>query len=313
MGNLSLFFVTLTLSCLSCYLIFQIINRWSKVLKTAFGMLLKVFFLILLISISLLLFFGTYLSITNYWKYDRLYELNEFNNIHLGWTKEELFFRMGKPTTETVNEHGYGGLKTEVFNFNKDELLDIVIKENKVVAVDKFCQDNSYESLGGISCGSKVDEVLKKYGAPKKLETSFDKFARYYNYPQFNLTYLLSNGKVYALYLRDKNYYPEGSKFPTEEEIKQLELEEKNKVNQKKIELEEKNKVNQKKIEISNKKKLDPSNELIDLDHCAPNLSKQERLRRLELKGAVRETGVNSYSNKSGGIRYSFDTLISCY
>jgi len=31
-------------------------------------------------------------------------------------------------------------------------------------------------------------------------------------------------------------------------------------------------------------------------DHCAPNLSKEERLRRLALSGSVRQSGTNSYS-----------------
>lgn len=301
MGYLSIFFVALFLSFLNGYLIFKIIKKWSKILKTTFGSLLKFFLLAFLVLVSLLLLFGTYSSFVNYLKYDRLSELNEMNNIHLGWTKEELFFRMGKPSSETFIEHGHGDYKTEIFNFNNNQLFDVVIKENKVVALDKFCQENSYESLGGISCGSSVEEVLKRYGEPKKLETSFDKLARYYNYPQFNLTYLLSNGKVNAFYLRDKKYYPEGSKFPTEEEIKQLEL-------------EEKNKDTPKKIEVPTKKKLTPpSDEVINLDHCAPNLTKQERLRRLGIKGAIRETGIDSYSNKTGGISFSFDTLISCY
>jgi hypothetical protein len=50
------------------------------------------------------------------------------------------------------------------------------------------------------------------------------------------------------------------------------------------------------------------------LDHCAPNLSKAERLRRLAKRGTLRQTGDGSYSAGSHSIDFFThdNTLINC-
>jgi hypothetical protein len=48
-------------------------------------------------------------------------------------------------------------------------------------------------------------------------------------------------------------------------------------------------------------------------DHCAPNLSKTERLRRLALKGTVREVGDRTYEAGWSEFRLSYDgSIYSC-
>lgn len=49
-----------------------------------------------------------------------------------------------------------------------------------------------------------------------------------------------------------------------------------------------------------------------DLDHCAPNFSKAERLRRLALKGTVRKTGYQTYSVGNYNIAFSAEDAIRC-
>lgn len=48
------------------------------------------------------------------------------------------------------------------------------------------------------------------------------------------------------------------------------------------------------------------------LDHCAPNLTRAERLRRLALDGTVRETGYGQFSVGKKSIVLSEGTVISC-
>jgi hypothetical protein len=48
--------------------------------------------------------------------------------------------------------------------------------------------------------------------------------------------------------------------------------------------------------------------------HCAPNLSRQERINRLARKGQLRQTSENSYSAGLSSVSFSFTgALISCY
>ena len=51
---------------------------------------------------------------------------------------------------------------------------------------------------------------------------------------------------------------------------------------------------------------------LQEVDHCAPDLTKTERLRRLALKGTVRETGYQTYSTGNYEIVFSADNLYRC-
>lgn len=48
------------------------------------------------------------------------------------------------------------------------------------------------------------------------------------------------------------------------------------------------------------------------LDHCAPDLTKTERLQRLALKGTVRETGYQTYSTGNYEIVFSANSLYRC-
>ncbi|MFJ4393720.1 hypothetical protein [Pseudomonas sp. NPDC089396] len=50
------------------------------------------------------------------------------------------------------------------------------------------------------------------------------------------------------------------------------------------------------------------------LDHCAPNLSRAERLKRLSMHGELRETGSGSYSAGFRSVIFLSDgTLLSCH
>lgn len=49
------------------------------------------------------------------------------------------------------------------------------------------------------------------------------------------------------------------------------------------------------------------------LDHCAPNISKPERLKRLAQHGAVRETGKGAYSAAEHSVYFFYDgSLLNC-
>jgi len=47
-------------------------------------------------------------------------------------------------------------------------------------------------------------------------------------------------------------------------------------------------------------------------DHCAPGLSKHERLRRLEQRGTVRQDGDESYTSGSSTVAFSNGTMYYC-
>ena len=64
-------------------------------------------------------------------------------------------------------------------------------------------------------------------------------------------------------------------------------------------------------VEMPSTEKTSP---LAVLDHCAPSVSKIERLRRLAQHGVVREAGNGEYTAGGKSVYFSYDgTLISCH
>ena len=50
------------------------------------------------------------------------------------------------------------------------------------------------------------------------------------------------------------------------------------------------------------------------LDHCAPSISKAERLKRLSQHGTLRETGTGQYSAAGHSLHFFYDgSLLNCY
>lgn len=305
MSNLAGFALASTFLLLFLLVFYFLIKQWTKFHKTILGKVLKIVYsLTLLLAITVSIFIA-YLCFDKYWEDDRVRVINAFQGVKLGWSKDEVLFRLGEPSSiDKENDMdflwGYGSLAV---NF----------KEGKVVQIVYGCQDGnySYEKVGGISCSADVERVLELYGESLYKSISDDKLARIYNYPQYNVAFWLKKSKVEALGIYDSSKDPVGFEFqsvksdspiatskdvessaeyisPTIEEIEKYE-------NEKKIEYQ------------AEQKKLNG-----DTDHCAPNLIKSERLRRLALNGTVRETGYQTYTVGNYEIAFSFDEVISC-
>lgn len=316
MNNLFLSVLSASIAIFFIYLSYSIIKRWSKLLRSTFGDLLKIIFLIILIPSVLLLIYSTDAHFYDYWEKDRVHELTEFNKVKLGWSKEELLFRFGKPIDSYIQEKGYGGYRTETLRFADDKSISVSLKENKVVAIDKSCTENLYDYLGGIACSDSLETLIRKYGNPNTLEVSHDNLSRYYNYPRYNLTYELNNGKVVSMLIVDKKYYPEGRKFPTEadliEFISQIKADE-----EKKWKVVSEAPVNDKvKKEISKKKITSDFEPIAIADHCSPGSTRKERMESLALKGSIRETGYHKFEAGNSKIIFADSIsgdVITCY
>lgn len=321
MSNLSAFLLASIISFLSILVFYFLITKWSKFHITVVGKILKVLYtVILLLAIALLLTWA-YVSFTQYWEDDRLRVVTEFQGVKLGWTKDEVYFRKGQPKSVEGDDGNnileYGSTKVH-------------LEKDKVVKILYICQTDGYdfEKIGGISCNSDIEKVLNQYGESKKLEISSDKLSRIYNYPQYNLSFGLSSSKVGVLGLFDSTKAPWGfqfsivqnnvvnvpqnepnnSKFDHDEYLK-------SKVPSVNPQLQQMNDAG-KNINLS---KLSDSEllavqkgDVTFLDHCAPNLKKSERLRRLAFRGVVRETGYQTYSVGESEIAFSDNEVLSC-
>ena len=274
---------------------YYLIIKWTKFHIFRFGKALKLIYALVLFGAITISLFATYYNFNDYWENDIVRVVTEFQGVQLGWPKAEVYFRKGKPQYEEKDSDA------QVLIYDN---TIITISNDRVESIYYDCNgkdSNQWEKVGGVSCFSPVERVLSLYGESKALSVSEDKLNRLYNYPQFNISFELSKSKVDTLRVFDNKKFSHGYHYLPLEKPK---LEEKSDTEGKTLE-ENQPPINET-IAAVEKSKNEP-------DHCAPNISKAERLRRLALRGTVRETGLNTYTTGNYEVVFISGTeLFSC-
>jgi hypothetical protein len=279
----------------------KLIKAWSKVLKSSLGKFLKVSVVVISSLFLLGLLITAVILINDIWE-NRLKKQDGFDGIKLGWTRDEVIFRKGNPT-ETEKRAGN-------MQIDKYSGLWVEYQDDKVLGISKYCDAYDYNKINGLACYDTLDKLLKIYGEPKDVAVSNDKTSRLYCYPNYNVCYEVKLASIFSRYVM------EGASrvYLTPEQIKETEA-----LNAPPLKLvppEDLPDNLKPKIVKKEKKSFNPDeylNEKENTDHCAPNLSKAERLKRLALKGNIRETGANTYTAGNGYVTFSYlGDLISC-
>ena len=265
--NTSILFSFLLIA--SSFGFFKLYRTWSSFLVNKYWKVLKVLISLVLIMLILIGAFGAYINFNSYIIKEKLRVFNEVSGIKLGITEDDLIFVKGKPKKTEKNE----SITYLVF----DDNLAVEVDSGKVVRIDIDCLQlrYSYEFMfGGVSCGSNLDTVIANFGQSDNISTLSDKTSRVYSYLKYSIAFVLSKSSVTHIIIFDANKYIKGLEF-SEKPAKP-----------KKNESPAAN-------PSQNSGKPDAKNN----DHCAPNLSREERLRRLALTGSIRETSYQTYSN----------------
>jgi hypothetical protein len=168
---------------------FYIVRNWNKSKASVIGKAIKSVFIAFNLLITLTLLFIAYEHFNNYFKDDRIRPYEELDGVNINWSKDELLFRKGEPDKENPDEDlvtlGYG--RTAV-----------VTKSNKIIKVFHYCAEDDYyyAKFGGITCASSVEDVEAAFGRHAIISNSKDKLLRIYNYPEYNIAFLLQQSKV---------------------------------------------------------------------------------------------------------------------
>lgn len=147
--------------------------QWNKILKLSF---LGITSISALTAIAIL--------ISNQYK-EMPKIINEFQGIHLGSTKDDVMFLLGKPKEESGGRLWYGRTL-------------VCFKEDKVTDVLYFCNENhDYKELNGIRCGDDSKQINKKFGRDLKIKKFDDnQLYRLYEINKYNCRYALVQNKV---------------------------------------------------------------------------------------------------------------------
>jgi|GEM_PF-2060419 len=350
MSNLVSFALASIFSLLSIWAFYFLIKKWPKFHVNLLGKALKTIYALILffaVTLSLVLAYNFFQA---YWEDDRVRVVTEFQGVQLGWSKDELYFRYGEPISiEVKNDNSNNTFLTY-------ENISVLLINDKVVKVVYPCDSDNFDfqKVGGISCGDNVDRVTNQYGQANPILISEDKLWRIYNYPKYNLAFLLSKSNVELMAIFDSKML-NGLHFKTPSELEILPSEDLNALwksatptleapkplpiiseptvksadAEKYAEWIVKNKDKKgtpefetvaeayKQARAEMHEQLDDTSTFVSanentLDHCALNITKSERLRRLGLKGTVRETGYQTYAVGNYEITFSANDLISC-
>jgi hypothetical protein len=280
---------------------YKLIKSWSKFLKSAFGKFLKVSIVVIssLFILGLLITAG--ILVNDIWE-NRLKKQDEFGGIKLGWTRDEVLFRKGNPTdTGKTLKGGQMDLYADMTIFYKADKVDGI----------RMCP-SSWIKINGLTCNDDVDKLLKILGEPKEVGVSNDKISRLYCYTKYNVCYEATLGRINEIAIKDMQ---DGKPMAYRTPEQQKEFEALNAPPKKLVPPEDLPDNLKPKVVKKEKKPFNPDEYLKEnTDHCAPSLSKAERLKRLALKGNVRETGANTYTAGGGYVSFNYsDSLLQCY
>lgn len=254
--------------------------RWKRIVKWGIGLP------------AVLLILG----VAGAWAYktyeDRPRLQKSFGGITLASTEADVRFAKGEASTK-VQEGlwfyyaGSGSAKPESagylvrFKNKKVRYIAYLASPDQIVTPD----------LHGFTIGTPYEIVLEKLGPPDHASTSDDGLQRMVSYGKLNTFYTFERGQVRDLGIYDSTTGP--MKFSKAASSTDGHA--------------------SKAAGASNEpQELRGSTVAPILDHCAPDLSRTERLKRLAQHGAVRETGTGHYEASERSVAFFEGKLVYC-
>ena len=169
------------------FLYLQTKDRWSwnKILKRSF---LGIFIISITGAVAAL--------ISNYYR-ENPGVINEFKEVRLGSTKEDVLFMLGKPLKESDQTEKKKGCMTYTD-------VSVCFMNNKVETISYICKEHDSTNVNGIYCGDRSDKIINKFGKNVEIKNIPDfPFSRYYRTTKHNVEYLLSQNEVLAIIIED--------------------------------------------------------------------------------------------------------------
>jgi len=168
----------------------------------------KVLLIIVLIAASVLIAVALQSKYYIYTKYEPKKE-TEFNKITLGMAYDDVLFIKGKPD-EIKNPNSKDtdkGTKKLIYNSLQERIY--VSQEDKVVFIGMYCNEEGWKRVGSIRCDE--DIPIRRLEPYTPIESrSDDGLARIYCYPDLNLCYVATKGRVTWIGIYDPIYYEDG-------------------------------------------------------------------------------------------------------
>lgn len=222
---------------------------------------------------------GLVVGVGYLWNYvaTRPKPLTEFEGVKLGASITDVTLTLGAPTNVVGNRITYD---------EKEIIADF--ESEKLQSLEVLCSESPEKNVMGFDIYSRESDVIKKLGVPSRTSISGDGLFKLISYKKWNVAFGVSANSInkicmssYEIGFADELLPGNLPKFDT------------------------------KNSNLSTNEA--PPDVSINLeDHCAPDLSRAERKRRLSKFGTIRETGLGTYEAGAHRLVLSDSTVISC-
>lgn len=157
-----------------------------------------------LVVLFVLIYLGFYMKD----RYDsRPQIISELRNVKLGESIQDTKFRVGelkKDKKSTDANSGYVLPSDGYYDFTNDKYSTVKIINDKVASIEYFCEsENYFLPINGISCGTRGDVILEKFGKDVEVfclinpEVEYDKdLVRAYAVKKYQIRYFLGQNEV---------------------------------------------------------------------------------------------------------------------
>lgn len=208
MSNLTSSIILFILGIVTIVALYFLVAKWGKFLISTLGKIFKSIMGLLAVILLGGFFTSAYYNFDDYYRNDRLKLETELEGFQIGWSKDELYFKKGKPLEEKTTAEE----KAELLTYSNN--TDINIKNGKIGRVSLFCENSDYgKGVGNIYCHDNIEKIITKYGDTDIISTSKDKLSRIYSYPKYNVAFILEKGVVLIIVVFDPQLFPKGIEF----------------------------------------------------------------------------------------------------
>jgi len=145
------------------------------------------------------------IAILSYWAYlsrENSPKVHDsYYGINLGDTKDQMLFRLGKPTKDRNNVCEYD---------RNDYSVIISFRDDKIwlVQAQLLTEFGFLDNLNNVSSHTDLETVFKRNGRQADTSISTDGLWRFYSFPKYHVFYLLAKNEVVSMGIYDPKYGP---------------------------------------------------------------------------------------------------------
>lgn len=224
----------------------------------------------------------------------------ELVGIKLGMTPVEVKLKLGQPVS--ISDPEMEGERIRIDIYYSTAAIVFYGSDKYTTKAEIICTSDRSNDLLGISGYDGESKIIERLGDPDATSIRKDGLAKMISYSKWNATFQIEKGEIVQECIHDFPVMSFVEEYPTREEQEASDT--RAEAERKRIEA----------IPETATSEAAPTQDPAErLDPCAPDISKQERLRRLGAYGSIRQDSSESYTAGSHRVGFFMGKLNYCH